>query len=66
MCSSSDELAKAAFELGKMRGFNNGVESAKKLAHEVAEEVGGKFADTHRLNTGLNLFIRHLEKLKRV
>lgn len=31
-----------------------------ELAHKVAKDVGGEFADTHLLNTGLNLFVAEL------
>jgi hypothetical protein len=33
-----------------------------RLATEVASEVGGKWADTHRLNTGLNALIKRLNQ----
>lgn len=40
------------------------LEEAQKLAEEVAKEVGGQFWETHRLNTGLLIFMKRWAALK--
>ena len=44
-------------------GYRRGIEDAAKLAEETAKEVGGKFWETHRLNTGLLSFITKIRAL---
>ena len=36
-----------------------------KLAEEIAIEVGGRFADTHSLNIGLNEFRKRADAIRR-
>jgi hypothetical protein len=40
------------------------LEEAMKLGEDVAEQVGGKFWETHMLNTGLLKFLNRLRELK--
>jgi F0F1-type ATP synthase membrane subunit b/b' len=39
-------------------------ERVAQLARDIAKEVGGKFAETHSLNVGLNKFIKELERIR--
>ena len=45
--------------------YDAGLEAAAQRGEEIAQEVGGKFWQTHRLNTGLLKAIAAIRSMKR-